>query len=83
MRWHERATGLPALSAEVKQKLFEQNEREICQAKKRFLDEGSAEMHAARMNDAPRFRKSTSKSRTYLCPWCKFYHLTTNQRGPR
>lgn len=62
---------------EIQAVLFEKKQREICQSKKKFLDEVSA---VAFLRSKNKFRARRMKHLTsYECKWCGFWHLTTKR----
>lgn len=62
---------------EVRSLLFFKKQKEICQKKKRFLDENTALSYLdSRLKSRKRV---TDKLEPYECRWCKFWHLTTKR----
>jgi hypothetical protein len=69
------------LSPEQKRKLFEHQEREKCKRKRKYLDESAAAgMQDYYDNHNRRTKDQRKRSRPYQCPWCHFWHLSTNGR---
>lgn len=73
---------IPAdLPPEVRQKVWEHREREKCRAKMRYLTKSAAETRGSYYdNESRRTSRSSRKSRSYECPWCRFWHISTNGR---
>lgn len=69
---------LPTLEREQRQKLWESQQRKICESKHKYLSENAALSRGNYYdNHSRRTKKSSKVSRVYKCPWCTYFHLST------
>lgn len=69
--------------AEIRRKVYEHQEKEKCRQKARYNDEKSAQARCEWVNAGSSKRKGGKQSYPYKCPWCPFWHLSTNSQANR
>ena len=66
----------PIPEHELERLRFEKDQKEKCRAKRKYVSEAVANDEIVRIKD----KFKMGKLRSYQCPWCKTWHLTTIRR---